>query len=424
MAKLPDLVVFVKTVEEVQKVLEYANIHKIPVVARGAGTNMVGSCVSSRGRIVLNFTRMNKIIEINKTNMTAKVQPGVVLGDLKQAVERVGLFYPPDPSNYKVSTIGGSIAQSSGGAMSFKYGTTKDYVLSLKVVTADGSLVQVGAETSKDSVGYHLAQLMIGSEGTLGIVVEATLKLIPKPQDKRVLAAYFSDAEKAVQSVDRIMEEGVYPSAVEFMDNNSISTVENFLHCGLKTEYVCTLLIELDGLSASIQSQLDSTVRALKNFGADEVIIPETQEQSDLIWRARRSSFAASARLAPDVVSDDIIVPRDKLSEMIKTCSDIASKYSLKMCLVGHVGDGNLHPQFVLNLENETEYKSLVSAKSEMYAKAISLGGTISAEHGVGLEKMPYLENTIDKKAIEYMKLIKRAFDSNNILNPGKIFNL
>lgn len=421
-AKTPDLVVFVETIEDVQRIMKYAYEHEIPVISRGAGTNMVGACVCTQGGIILNFSKMNKILELNTTNMTARVQSGVILGDLKLEAERNNLFYPPDPSNYKVSTIGGSIAQSSGGAMSFKYGTTKDYVLSLKIVTADGTLMTLGAETSKDSVGYHLAQLMVGSEGTLGIIVEALLKLIPKPESRKLVVAYFSKTEDAVLAVNKIIEKNIFPASIDFLDKNSITTIEDFLHCGLKTDNNCMLLIDLDGFESSMNEQETKVVTALKDSDAKEIVIPKSIEEIELIWRARRSSFAAATRLAPDVVSDDIIVPRDKLVLMIAKCNELADKYNLKVCLVGHVGDGNLHPQFVLNLDNDIEFKSYSEAKAEMYKFAISLGGTISAEHGIGIEKLPYIENTIDKSAVEYMKLIKKTFDSKNILNPNKIF--
>ena len=420
--KIPDLVVFVETIEDVQKIVKYANEHKIPVVCRGAGTNMVGACVCPYGGIVLNFSKMNKILEINSANMTARVQPGVILGDLKQEAKKLNLFYPPDPSNFKVSTIGGSIAQSSGGAMAFKYGTTKDYVLSLKVVTADGTLMTLGAETIKDASGYHIAQLMVGSEGTLAIVVEATLKLIPAPETRNVIAAYFKKTEDAINSVNRIISSNIFPSAIEFMDKNSILTVEEFLSCGLNIDNEAMLLIELDGLESSIQEQVIRVKKAL-TF-ASEIKIADTDEECELIWKARRASFAASARLAPDVSSDDIIVPRENLLKMASKCNEICSKYNLKLCLVGHAGDGNLHPQIALNLENEEEFQNCIKAKSEIYKAAIELGGALSSEHGVGIEKLSYLENTIDRKSMEYMKMIKRMFDPNNILNPGKIFKI
>lgn len=418
--KIPDLVVFVETIEDVQKILKYANEHEIPVVSRGAGTNMVGACICSRGGIVLNFSKMNKILELNTVNMTARVQPGVILGDLKKEADKNGLFYPPDPSNFKVSTVGGSIAQSSGGAVSFKYGTTKDYVLSLKVVTAEGKLMTLGAETIKDATGYHIGQLMVGSEGTLAIIVEAVLKLIPKPETKRVVSAYFSDIENAIKSVTKMLTEHIFPAAIDFMDKNSMITVEDFAHCGLKTDNECMLIIELDGFETSMNTQIFKVSEVLKNNNAVGIEVSQKED----IWEARRASFAASARLAPDVISDDIIVPRENLAKMINKCNEISKKYNLKMCLVGHVGDGNIHPQIALNVDNDEEFRNYVNAKSEMYAQALSLNGTISSEHGIGIEKLSYLENTLDKNALEYMRLIKQAFDPKNILNPDKIFIL
>ena len=423
-SRIPDLVVFVETIEEVQQIVRFANKHKIPIISRGAGTNMVGACVCQTGGIVINFSKMNKILEINSDNMIARVQPGVVLGELKKATESVGLFYPPDPSNFKVSTIGGSIAQSSGGALAFKYGTTKDYVLSLKVVTANGDLVNFGSETIKDACGYHLAQLMIGSEGTLGIIVEATLKLIPLPPVRNVISAYFETYEDSVQAVNNIISSKIFPAAIDFMDKTSIFTVEEFAQKGLKTEFQCMLIIEIDGQESYMKEQIEIINNILLKNKALYLNISNLNDESNNIWEARRLSFAAATRLAPDVLSDDIIVPRENLIKMINKCNDISKKYNLKLCLVGHIGDGNLHPQFVLNLEDKTEKIKYIKAKKEMYEYVQSLNGRISAEHGIGIEKLPYLKNTIDEKTLEFMKSIKRLFDPNNILNPGKIFEI
>ena len=421
---LPDAVVFVETIEDVQKVLKFANTCKIPVISRGAGTNMVGACVPKNGGIILNFSKMNKILDFNPVNMTVKVQPGVVLGDLREFVESKGLFYPPDPSNLRVSTIGGSIAQSSGGPMSFKYGTTKDYILSLTVVLADGTLMKVGAGTIKDAVGYHLNQLIVGSEGTLAVVVEAELKLIPKPEASRVVLAYFDTMEEAISGVNTIIASRVFPATIDFMDNNSITTVEKFYPCGLLTDKEAMLLVEIDGFESSMQTQQERVEKALKEAGASNIVVASTDEEKKSVWTARRSSFAATAKLAPDVLSDDIIVPRTNLAKMVRGAKDICDKYGLPVCMVGHVGDGNIHPQIALNLENDEEFKNYISAKSEMYELAVSLGGTISAEHGVGSEKISYFEKTVDTEAVSYMRGIKKLFDPNNILNPGKIFEM
>ena len=421
---LPEAVVFAETAEDVQKILKSANRCKIPVVCRGAGTNMVGACTPEKGGIILNFSKMNKILDFNAENMTVRVQPGVIVGDLKKFVEERGLFYPPDPSNMRVSTIGGSIAQSSGGPMSFKYGTTKDYVLNLTVVLADGTLMKLGAGTIKDAVGYHLNQLIIGSEGTLAVVVEAELKLIPKPEASRVIMSYFDTLEDAVSGVNNIIAERIFPATIDFMDNNSITTVERFYPCGLLVEKEAMLLVTVDGFDSSMDEQENRVRRAMQESGASSIVTAVTEVEKEAVWTARRASFAATAKLAPDVVSDDIIVPRDKLAKMIRECKNICDKYSLSVCMVGHAGDGNIHPQIALNLEDDRQFKNYISAKSEMYELAVSLGGTISAEHGVGYEKIPYLEKTVDKEAVNYMRSIKKIFDPNNILNPGKIFKV
>ncbi len=421
---IPDIVVFVETIEEVQRIVKYANAHEIPIVSRGAGTNMVGSCVCNKGGIVLNFSKMNKILEFNSDDMTMKVQPGVVLNDIKNLAESKGLFYPPDPSNYKVSTIGGSIAQSSGGAKSFKYGTTKDYILSLTVVLADGTIMRLGSGTIKDAVGYHLNQLIVGSEGTLAIVVEAELKLIPLPEDKAVITAYYDSIDSASIGVNGIIRERIFPATIDFMDKNSINTVESFYPSGLNTDKECMLLVEVDGFTSSIDTQTERVKKALSETGASEIIIVKDKEKQESIWTARRASYAATAKLAPDVISDDIIVPRTKLGDMVRGCKDICDKYKLKVCIVGHVGDGNIHPQIALNTENDEEFKRYTDAKSEIYALAVNLGGTISAEHGVGLEKMQYIDKILDENSIEAMRRIKTLFDPKGILNPGKIFKM
>ena len=422
--ELPDVVVFVETTEDVQNIVKYANMHKIPVICRGAGTNTVGSCTCPNGGIVLNFSKMNKIIAFSPENMTMRVQPGVILGDIKKLAESEKLFYPPDPSNFKVSTIGGSIAQSSGGAKSFKYGTTKDYILSLTVVLADGTIVKLGSGMIKDAVGYHLNQLIIGSEGTLAIVVEAELKLIPLPESSAVVSAYFESIETAISGVNGIIKERIFPATIDFMDKNSINTVEKFYPCSLITDASYMLLIEADGSINSTKEQTEKIQNILSNSGASHVYSIFDEDEKEKIWTARRSSFASAAKLGFDVVSDDIIVPKSALKDMIQGCNDICKKHNLNLCLVGHIGDGNIHPQIALNLEKEEEFKSYTYAKSEMYELAIKLGGTISSEHGIGTEKLSYVDKTVDSNSLEMMKRIKTLFDPNNILNPEKIFKL
>ena len=421
---LADVVVFVQTVEEIQNIVKYANQHKIPIISRGAGTNMVGACVCEKGGIVLNFSKMNKILDFNPEDMTITVQAGAILNDIKTLVEKEGLYYPPDPSNFKVSTIGGSIAQSSGGAKSFKYGTTKDYILSMNVVLADGTLMKLGSGMVKDAVGYHLNQLIVGSEGTLAIVADATLKLIPRPETSTLITAYFDSLDECSCAVNNIIKSRVFPSTIDFMDKNSINTIEEFYPCGLDCAKEAMLLIEVDGSENSVQEQAEIVVSVLNGSKASSVLSVHDEKQKEDIWTARRASFAATAKLAPDVLSDDLIVPRSKLAEMVTKTKAICNKYGLQVCIVGHVGDGNIHPQIALNLENDDEYKNYMNAKSEIYNLAVALGGTISAEHGVGIEKRQYMEKILDKTSLEYMKQIKKLFDPNNILNPDKIFKL
>lgn len=420
--KTPDVVIFPETIEEVQHVVKYANLHDIPVTARGAGTNLIGACLPDFGGIVMNFSKMNKIKRINKTDMTAIVQPGVVVGDLQKAVEEIGLFFPPDPSNLRVSTIGGAIAQSAGGPKTFKYGTTKDYVLGLKVVLADGSLMITGSNTIKNATGYPLSQIFIGSEGTLGIVVEATLKLIPKPETSRVMLAYFDSICDATVSVNNIIDSKIFPSTIDFMDNNAINTVEKFYPANLATDKMAALIIEIEGSENSVIEDSNKLKEVLLKSKASGITISNTKEEYERIWTARRASFAATAKLRPDVVTDDMIVPRSNLPKLVEGINKICKKYQLQTCVIGHVGDGNVHPQIALNLEDKQEYANYIKAKEEMYKLTIELDGTLSGEHGIGSEKKKYIPMAIDKVALEYMKKIKAVFDPKNILNPDKIF--
>lgn len=419
---LPDAVVFVETKEQVQKVVRLAEKYKVPVICRGAGTNVVGACVVEHGGIILNFSKMNKIIEINRENMTATVEPGVILGDLQKEVDKLGLFYPPDPSNLAVSTVGGSIAQSSGGAKSFKYGTTKDYVIDLLVVMANGEILRTGSKTIKNATGYNLNTLFVGSEGTLGIVVEATLKLIPKPQSKKVLMAYFDTVKDAVHAVNSIIEQRIFPATIDFMDRNAIQTVEKFYPANLLTDKEAALIVEIDGFEASMKYQENVIVEILKLQNASAIQVSHNDEEYNRIWTARRSSMGACAKLKPNVTTDDVIVPREKLSDLVLGIRAICEKYNLEVCMVGHVGDGSVHPQIPVDYNDEDEYKRYKLAKSEIYDLTAKLGGILSGEHGIGSEKRDHIHKVVNSVSLDYMRQIKKTFDPNNILNPYKIF--
>ena len=419
---LPDAVVFVDSIEQVQNVVKLANRYKIPVICRGAGTNVVGACVVEHGGIILNFSIMNKILEINSLNMTARVQPGVIVGDLQKQVDEIGLFYPPDPSNLAVSTIGGSIAQSSGGAKTFKYGSTKDYVIDMLVVMANGELLRTGANTIKNATGYNLGSLFVGSEGTLGIVVEATLKLIPKPEAKKVFMAYFDTVKEAVNAVNSIIDRKIFPATIDFMDKNAIQTVEKFYPAGLLTDKDAALLIEVDGFKVSMDYQEKVILEILQMSNASAIQSSHNDDEYNKIWTARRSSMGACAKLKPNVTTDDVIVPRENLAELVEGIRNICKKYNLTPCLVGHVGDGSVHPQIPIDYNDEDEYKNYKLAKSEIYDLTARLGGILSGEHGIGLMKRDHINKVINSVAIDYMRQIKKTFDPNNILNPYKIF--
>ena len=419
---LPDVVVFVENIEQVQNVVKLANKYKTPIICRGAGTNVVGACLTEHGGIILNFSKMNKILEINRENMTARVQSGVVLGDLQKAVESFGLFYPPDPSNLAVSTIGGSIAQSSGGAKSFKYGTTKDYVIDMKVVMANGEILQTGSNTIKNATGYNLNTLFVGSEGTLGIVVEATLKLIPKPESKKVLMAYFDTVKKAVSAVNKIIEHRIFPATIDFMDKNAIQTVEKFYPANLLTDKEATLIIEIDGFECSMDYQKKIIVDILNSSDASAIQASHNEEEYNRIWTARRSSMGACAKMKPNVTTDDVIVPRENLEKLVLGIREICEKYNLAVCMVGHVGDGSVHPQIPIDYSDEAEYKRYKLAKAEIYDLTAKLDGILSGEHGVGSLKREHINKVVNSVALDYMRQIKKTFDPNNILNPYKIF--
>lgn len=419
---LPDVVVFAENIQQVQDIVKIAKEYKIPIICRGAGTNTVGSCIAEHGGIILNFSKMNKILEINRENMTARVQPGVIVGELQEQVESIGLYYPPDPSNLAVSTIGGSIAQNSAGARTFKYGSTKDYVIDMLVVTSDGELLRTGSNTIKNATGYNIGSLFIGSEGTLGIVVEATLKLIPKPQCSAVLMAYFDKIENATNAVTSIIEQQVLPATLDFMDQNSLRIVENYNSIGLLTDKEAALIIEIDGLKSSIEEQANIIRSTLLRCNASAIQLSTTEKEAQKIWQARRSAMSACAKIKPNITTDDVIVPRENLPKLVKGIQTICDKYGLTVCMVGHVGDGSVHPQIPLDYSDENEYANYKLAKSEIYELTVNLGGTISGEHGIGREKREHISKVVSPNALNYMREIKKVFDPDNILNPFKIF--
>lgn len=418
---LPDAVILPENTRQISEILTIANADKIPVTVRGAGTNLVGGCIPLKGGIVLHLSRMNKILSINKATLQCVVQPCAVVEHIQQEAEKLGLFYPPDPASLRVSTIGGSIAQSSGGPRGFKYGTTKDYILGLEAVLADGTIIKTGGKTTKNVTGYNLTQLLVGSEGTLAVITEATLRLIPKPDERKVLLACFDSIDTAAQAVTSMISAKITPSTLDLMDKNTMQTIEKFHQTGMPTDMEAVLVLEVDGSKDSVEAQAKEIVNICKELGAKNIRASENQQQADEIWFARRSAFGAVARLRPNVLTEDAVVPRDKVPDMVREIRRIADKYSLTVCIMGHIGDGNIHPNFSLDLRDKDETHRFEKAVDELFDAALSLGGTLSGEHGIGLSKMGYMKKALCQKNIELMKSVKNVFDPENILNPGKM---
>ena len=420
--KPAEIVIFPQNTNQVSEIMKYAYANSIPVTPRAAGTSVCGACLPKRGGIILDFARMNRIIEINKDNLICIAEPGVVIEDLKKAVEKYNLFYPPDPSNLKVSMLGGSIGLSSGGPHTFKYGSTKDYIIDLEVVMANGTILHTGSNCSKDVTGYNMTQLFVGSEGTLGIITRATIRLIPKPEATRVMLAYFDTLEDTAKTANDIISSLITPSVIDLLDKNTLQTTEAFYPSGLQTDKTAALLIEIDGFNSTLDNQYNKIVEICKKNNSSYIQTASSEEEKEKIWITRRSSFGATAKLAPNVLTEDVVVPRDNIVTLVKGIWAICKKYNLKTCIMGHIGDGNIHPNFALDLRNPEERKHFESAKTELFELALSLNGRLSGEHGIGSEKAFFISKALDPNNLKLMKQIKYLLDPKNILNPDKIF--
>ncbi|KZM57348.1 glycolate oxidase subunit GlcD [Geobacillus stearothermophilus] len=419
---LPDAVIAPRNTKEVAEIAKICNEYRIPIVPRGSGTNLCAGTCPVEGGIVLLFNHMNRILEIDEENLTATVQPGVVTLDLTKAVEEKGLFYPPDPGSMKISTIGGNISENSGGLRGLKYGVTRDYVLGLEVVLANGDVIRTGGKLAKDVAGYDLTRLFVGSEGTLGIVTEATLKLIPMPETKQTMLALYQDLEAAARSVSKIIANKIIPATLEFLDQPTLEVVEDFARIGLPTDVKAVLLIEQDGPKEVVERDMKKMADICRAEQAVSVQLARSEEEAEALRTARRAALSALARLKPTTILEDATVPRSEIAKMVKAINEIAEKYQLKICTFGHAGDGNLHPTCPTDARNREEMERVERAFEEIFAKAIELGGTITGEHGVGVMKAPYLEWKLGPAGIAAMKAVKQALDPNNIMNPGKVF--
>lgn len=421
---LPDAVITPRDKMDVQAIVNICNEHHIPIVPRGSGTNLCAGTTPLAGGIVLLFTHMNQIIEIDEQNLTMTVQPGVYTKDIFEAATEVGLFYPPDPGSMHISQIGGNISENSGGLRGLKYGVTNDYVLGLEVVLPNGEFIQTGGKLAKDVAGYNLTELFTGAEGTLGVITEATLKLIPKPETTKTMLALFHDLETAAQTVSNIIANRIIPVTLEFLDQPTVKVVEDFAKIGLPTEAKAVLLIEQDGAHEVVERDIATISTLCEENGAFDVQIAQTQEDAEALMTARRSALSALSRLMPTTILEDATVPRSEIANMVQAINDIAEKYDVTICTFGHAGDGNLHPTCLTDARNEEEIARVEKAFEEIFEKAVSLGGTITGEHGVGVMKLPYLHLKVGEAGINVIQQIKRAIDPKNIMNPGKIINM
>lgn len=422
MQSMPDAVVSPRNTKEVSEVLKVCNEYKVPIVPRGSGTNLCGGTCPTEGGVVLLFKHMNKIVELDEENLTITVQPGVITLDVTNAVEAKGLFYPPDPGSMKISTIGGNINENSGGLRGLKYGVTRDYVIGLEVVMPNGDILRTGGKLAKDVAGYDLTRLMVGSEGTLGIITEATLKLIPMPETKKTMLALYSDLEAAARTVSKIIANKIIPITLEFLDQPTLKVVEDYVKIGLPIDAKAVLLIEQDGSPEVVNRDIERMTEICKQEGSFSVQVAATEEEALALTTARRTALSALARLKPTTILEDATVPRSEVANMVKAINMIAEKYKLDICTFGHAGDGNLHPTCPTDSRNHEEMERVEMAFAEIFEKAVELGGTITGEHGVGVMKAPYLELKLGKEGIAVMKAIKQALDPNNIMNPGKVF--
>ncbi|MBM7571677.1 FAD-binding oxidoreductase [Aquibacillus albus] len=419
---VPDVVIMAKSTIEVSNIIKLANEHEIPVYPRGQGTSLSGGPLPVKGGIVLDLSKWKDKLVIDPGDMVAVVSPGVLTAQINNAALEHGLIYPPDPSSSHVSTIGGNLAENSGGPRGLKYGVTKDYVIGLEVVTPEGEIIRTGGRTVKNVTGYDLTKLIVGSEGTLGVITEATLRLFPKPQATQTLMVLFEDVVVAGKAITNILSSGILPSKMEIMDQASIIAVEDYQPMGLPTDVDALVLIELDGHLAAIKDELKQVIEVCKSVGSREINVAQTKQEEAELWKARKLVSPAIVRVKPTKISEDATVPRSQIPEMFKRLQQIKAKYQVDLVVFGHVGDGNLHPNIIADKRDHEEMRSVEKAVEEIFRAAIELGGTLSGEHGIGTLKAPFMEMELGEVGLEMMKRIKRSWDPNNILNPGKIF--
>ncbi len=419
---VPGLVLRPTTTEQLGSLIERCYTNGLPMTARGAGTNLSGGTVPDADKSVVILTQgLNKIIEINEEDLYAVVEPGVVTAQFAAAVAAKGLFYPPDPGSMAVSTLGGNIAENAGGLRGLKYGVTKDYVMGLEFYDNNGELVKTGSRTVKCVTGYNLAGLMIASEGTLGMISKAILKLVPPPQASKAMMAVFDDVQKASEAVSRIIAARILPCTLEFMDNMTINLVEDDVQIGLPREAQAILLIEVDGHAGQVADEAQVVEDQLKKSGATQIVVAKDAAEKNKIWEARRKALPALARFKPTTILEDATVTRSKIPAMVKLVNALAAKYNLTVGTFGHAGDGNLHPTFMCDKRDKDEFERVERAVDELFNATIEMGGTLSGEHGIGTAKQKWLEKETTRGTIAYSRRLRKAIDPKGLFNPNKL---
>lgn len=419
----PGCVVFPQSREQVAPCVKAVTDAGVPLVSRGSGTGLSGGSVPLDGCVVLGLNALDRVLEVDTANLTMRVEPGVITQNVDQEAAKHGLFYPPDPGSQKISTIGGNVAENSGGLRGLKYGVTRDYVMGLRVVLADGQEVWLGNQCVKDVAGYSLKDLFVGSEGTLGVVTEVLLKLLPRPAARRTMVATFAAIDAAAQAVSDIIARKIVPCTVEFLDQTTIRCVEDFAGLGLPTDATALLLVESDGHPAVVEEESAAMRQALADNGATGVQTAQTEEEAEKLRTARRAAFSALARVSPTTILEDVTVPRSELAAMVSFCAEAAERHKVRIGTFGHMGDGNLHPTFLTDEKNAEEMHRVETALSEIVTETLRRGGTITGEHGVGLAKKPFLKQQLGDASYELLRTVKRALDPKGLLNPGKVFD-
>jgi len=419
---MPDAVAFPGTPEEISRIFHLANQERFPVIPRGAGSGKSGGALPVEGGLVLAMDRFNRILEIDQANLIARVECGVITAVLQEAVEKVDLFYPPDPASIHISTLGGNVAECAGGLRAVKYGVTRDYVLGLHAVLPTGEIIKTGVETIKGVVGYDLTRLLIGSEGTLAVVTEIIVRLVPKPAYRRTMMAFFESAAATVETVSEIIRNKIVPTALEFMDRTCIDCVDKDVGLAAPKGTGALLLIEVDGDKALATKEAKRVKEICAGRGALEFRSASRLKDGEKLWEARRNVSESVYKLRPDKISEDIVVPRSRMAEFIGFLEDLARTYELPMAAYGHAGDGNIHVNILFDEKTPGQMGKVQAAVRELFTKVIEMKGTLSGEHGVGVTKAPFIEMEISRPVLELMARLKKAFDPNGILNPGKIF--